>query len=224
MPSKKNTNFPLPNDTASDFEDDHFLLTYKPKIDFIEPDQEDFEPVIDDQPETIDSLRDRTKKLINGLDAAVKLIDLAQERVDKRVENSGGMVVQLDEQKDAIVIGAMKRAFPDKEDPTKIDYDCYKRVIDCVNKTSVEPPKVTAADIQAARSDPFRTSFGGSNNKQGENRPEISSPASSVSPLDLGAFQAAGVLALFALMRPLIKMEDKLEIAQHLITTPHKPI
>ena len=81
---KKDTNFPLYGDYNTDFEDDdHFILNYRPKIEFIEPAAESFEgnnTVLILEPaadaitggNTIEALRDRTQQLINGLEAAAK--------------------------------------------------------------------------------------------------------------------------------------------------------
>lgn len=176
---------------------------------------------------SLDELRDRTDQVVNGLEAVAKLSDLAQKRIDQRVNTAGGLTMKLDLVKDAHVVAAMKRKFPDKDDPTQITYDDYKRALDCVKEsapTEDSLPAVTAKDIRDAKADPNRTNFGGVNNQQGENRPEISSPISGLEPLDLNKFQKESVKALFALMLPLIAAQDKLSIAQHLITAPHKPV
>lgn len=176
---------------------------------------------------SLDELRDRTEQVVNGLEAIAKLTDLAQKRIDQRVNAAGGLTVKLDPVKEAHVIAAMKRKFPDKEDPTQITYDDYKKALDCVQQAAPSEdslPTVTAKDIRDAKADPNRTNFGGASNQQGENRPEISSPISSLEPLDLNKFQKEAVKALFALMLPLIVAQDQLSIAQHLITAPHKPI
>jgi hypothetical protein len=224
MGDKRKTNFSLWDDTASSFEDENFILTYRPKIDFIEPTQEYYEIEKEKAPDTIDSLRDKTGELVDELNAAAKLIDLTQQHVDNKVKASGGMTIKLDKTKDAMTIAAMKRTFPDKADPTQITYDDYKQAINCLNNSGPAPLKITGDDLIAAQSEPDKTDFGGINNQNGENRAEISSPASTIQPLDLDAFQKAGVLALFALMLPLIKKEDTLEIQKHLLTAPHKPI
>ena len=236
--AKKKLNIFLPNESGHDFEDQNHILTFRPKIEYVEPAPEYFEPkpvlVSDD---TIDDLRNRTAELAAGFRAISELCNLAQQRVDNRVEATGGMEVKLDPIKDAHVIAAVKRRFPHKTenqtnkgsagisstDPTVITYDDYKQAIDCVKKSSLSNPGINPADIQEAKTDPYRTNFGGIDNKKGQNRPEISSAANSVSPLDLAVFQKAGILALFALLYPLIKMEDKKEIIEHMITVPHKP-
>lgn len=223
MARKKDTNFTLPNDVGGSFEEEDFILNYRPTIEFVEPPQEAYEFPEEVPIDTIDGLRDRTQKLINGLDAAVKLADLAQKRVDERVVADGGFASQLDSVKDAQVIAAMKRRFPDKADPTRITYDDYKEALNCLQQSAVDPPAVSADDIRTAQADPYKINFGGRDNQEGQNRAELSSPASSVSPVDLEAFQKAGILALFALMLPLIKIEDTKEIVKHLATAPHKP-
>jgi hypothetical protein len=222
MARKKDTDFPLPDDVGHDFEDDHFLLNYKPVIEFVEPDAvllEDIE--VESEPETLDSLRDRTQRLVEGLNAINKLTDLAQKRVDSRVASSGGMTVNLDPVKDGHVIAAMKRLFPDKADPTKLDYQSYKEALDCINNAGPDVPTVTSADIKAAQTDPFKTDFGGLGNQNGENRPEISSPANTIEAVDLEEFQKQAVVALFALMKPLIVAADKASIQDHLVKIPH---
>jgi len=236
--AKKKLNTFLPDEIGHDFEDQDHILNYRPKIEYIEPSPEFFEykaPVKAPE-DTIDDLRDRTAKLAAGFRAVAALADLAQKRVDNRVEETGSLQVKLDPVKDAHVIAAMKRKFPHKTgdigsadvsgsvaDPTIITYEDYKQAIDCVRNSSAPPPGINPQDIQQAKTDPYRTDFGGFNNQQGENRPEISSAANSVSPLDLAVFQKAGILALFALLYPLIKQEDKKEIIEHMITVPHKP-
>ena len=278
MARKKDTNIPLPGDTDSDFTDSRDFLEYKPIIDFVEPEQENYQeayknadelqeaikvtsaaersttgitaesgtgvPELDEllrdlgereqarlkeqqEEGSLDELRDRTAQVVNGLEAVTKLVDLAQKRVDQRVNAAGGLTVKLDPVKDAHVIAAMKRKFPDKDDPTQITYDDYKKALDCSKGPDVTEdnlPVVKAKDIRDAKADPNRTNFGGIDNQHGENRPEISSPVSNLDPINLNKFQKEAVKALFALMLPLIMAQDQLSIAQHLVTAPHKPI
>lgn len=207
------------------FEDEHDILTFKPNISFVEPQQipgaqlPDFDVK---EPDTIDDLRARTKDIINQYQAVKKLTEQVKRRIDQRVINSGGVVIKLDPIKDSHIIAAMKREFPNKQDHASIDYETYK---ECLKKHEVStPPFITNQDIVDARSNPLRTDFGGFNNQRGENRPEISSLAGGIQPLDLSAFQAAGILAIFLMMLPMIIQQDDLTIAKHLITTPHRPI
>jgi len=261
MANKDDRYIPLPGDVSHDFTEEDRILNFKPTIDFVEPEQ-----VPDDQsvqetekkgPEnTLEDARKRAQNIVDGLRAVVALIDIAQARIDRRVNAavsgkagtsvgsigtnpslkggtgsagetvttasiSSGVVIKLDPTKDAHVIAAMKRRFPEKTDPTAITYEDYKQVIDCVHAHAPDAPAVSVTDMKAATTNPQRTDFGGYSNQQGENRPEVSSSANSIKPIDLEQFQYASILALFALLYPLIKMEDQLTIAQHLMTVPH---
>lgn len=226
MPPKKRTGFPLNDDTNDTFEESDFILNYKPSLNYVEPEQEPWEPPLTTEPEdeTIDSLRDRTAKLIAGLDSVVKLADLAQKRIDNRVASAGGVTIKLDPIRDSFVIAAMKRQFPEKEDPSEITHDEYKVALDRINQSSssATQQQITAQDLKDAQADPTRTDFGGLDNQAGENRTEISSPFDSVRPVDLDDFQKKAVLSLFKLMLPLIKKTDSAAIKQHKLDTPHK--
>jgi hypothetical protein len=61
----------------------------------------------------------------------------------------------------------------------------------------------SVSEIQKAELDPLRTDFGGVNNTNGENRPEISSPMN-IQPLDMPAFQQQVIQALFTTLTPMI--------------------
>lgn len=221
--AKRERELSLPGDLGHDFERQREILTFRPTIHFVEPEQIPEDPLdreSDDTP-TIDSIRQNIDDLIKSYDAIKKLADQTERRIDNRVKQAGGVEIQLDPQKDATVIAAMKRQFPDKQDPTKLDYECYKKCLKDLSAAGPEVPTVSDEDIQAAKADPLRTSFGGSDNTAGQNRPEISSPMQSISPVDLSAFQAAGIVALFGLLFPLIDAKDKAEIAQHLLSAKH---
>lgn len=226
MGKKEEQIFPFLQEPGHTFDRQDDILNFKPVIEFVEPEQipledEDF---IEPEDTTIDDLRLQTEDLINGYKALSQLIDQTQKRIDNRVSAAGGINVKLDPNKDAAAIAAMKRQFPDLDDHTTIPYDCYKKCLKDLGSKGADVPSVLDEEIKAAKTDPLRTDFGGLGNQSGENRPEISSVANVVNPIDLSAFQAAGVIALFALMFPLIKGQDLATVAQHLITTPHSPI
>ena len=269
MGDKNNKIIPGPGDIGGSFLRDDYILNYRPKIDFVEPAQEIAEKLPHVPSITIDDMRDRTKNLINGLEAVAKLNDQAQLRIDQRVRNNGGLDIKLDAKKDAVTIAAMKRRFPNKENPTIISYDDYKQALECLNNSALNVPQttskdiqgaletsqainkdipgvlngpdalnisqiisnniqgilnvpqVTSKDIQDAQADPLRTNFGGVNNLNGENRPEISSSAAGITPIDTDKFQSSAVIALFILMLPLVTEEIKKSIAIHLVTAIH---
>ncbi|RLC08699.1 MAG: hypothetical protein DRI24_22955 [Deltaproteobacteria bacterium] len=224
MARKEKTSFPLPDDIGHDFERQNDILTFRPRINFVQPEQQPLDEFVDHEielPDTIDTLRQQTEDLVEGYAAVVKLAEQAQRRIDDRVANSGNFSAKLDPKVDAAVIAAIKRCHPEHEDSTTLTFGVYKDCLTRLRQNRPRVPQVTAEDIKAAKEDPLRTDFGGYGNQHGENRPEISSAAGAVSPLDLSAFQAAGVLALFLLLFPMIKKEDKLEVAQHLASAGH---
>ena len=206
MGRKIKTRVPMPEDFGSDFERDDHILNYRPKIDFVLPPPElgpQGAKVEEPEKETIDSLRKRTADLIQGLQVANNLADLALKRIDDRVAADGGLRIHLDSLVDAPVISAIQRRFPEL-DPNYIDYHTYKKALDCLNKQAKPLPQITAADLQAAKADPLRTKFGGLDKLPGLNRPEVSSPLQVVEPIDLTEFQKNTILSLFEMLKNMI--------------------
>ena len=218
--ANKDKSFPLPDELGHSFDEEDQILHFKPNLEYIEPESVNFDPLL--MQEAIESISDnKTQAIVDAFQAVKDLAEATQQRVDNRVKALGGMDVKLDPQKDQLVIAAMKRRFPDKTDFSSISYDDYRQCIDKLNSNADVNLAPTTNDIFMAKNDILRTDFGGLNNKQGENRPEISSPANSVAPIDLDAFQKAGVIALFALMLPLIQGETHKAILEHLATAKH---
>jgi len=214
-------NLILPNQVGNSFYKEDSILNYRPTIKFIEPEQEEDEQEFVELPPTINDNKNRTQVLVDGFNNISKVLDKAQQRVDDKVKLTGGLSIKLDPIKDFNVISAMKRKFPDKKDPAVIDYEDYKKALDCINNNSPNLLNVSNADIELAKQNPLKTDFGGSNNTNGENRSDLSSPFSTVQPVDISKYQKVAVLALFAMLLPMIKAEDKKEVALHLATVPH---
>jgi hypothetical protein len=188
-------------------EQDDFVLNYRPSIDYVEPDQVTVEPPAPPTEPTLDDTKNQASKIVDSLNQVATLADALQQRIDQRVMSGGGVSIKLDPTKDQAVIAAMKRRFPDKTDPTTITYEDYRNALNCLQNQALPAPAISAADIMGAKSDPLRTDFGGLSNQAGENRPEISSPGNGVKAFDASAFQKAAVLALFAMMLPLISAQ-----------------
>jgi len=221
MGKKKDYLLPLPDDVGHDFEDDDFILNYRPVIEYVEPGQEFPDNYMEEPAEPLlDDLRNQTQGLIDANEAVGKLADLAQQRIDNRVAASGGLTIQLDPKVDGLAIAAMKRRFPG-EDPAKITYDMYKNALDCIDRQAPTPPKITDKDIRAAKADPLRKDFGGLGKQPGQNRAEVNSPMQVVEPVDLEDFQDNAVISLFALLLPMIMLQDQIAIIKHKIDTPH---
>lgn len=227
--SKSRIGSDLPGSRGDSFSDrDDYILRFKPNLSYIEPEQladEDGLLSANARTETdeISQARQRTEALIKNYDAVNKLADLAQQRIDDKVKTSGGLDIVLDPVRDAHVISALKRTFPKATDYSRITYDQYKHCLKEQSKQQVTPA-ITPKDIQDAKSDPNRVDFGGLKNPAGSNRAELSSLANSPKPIDLTAFQAAGILILFKLLRPYIQAEDEQRVARHLVEVPHRPI
>jgi hypothetical protein len=209
---------PGTGDVGHSFDKEDTILNYKPTIEYEEPLQEETDRPSTPQTNELEDLRNRTKDLISGYKAVQELVAIAKQKVDAKAAD---MEVALDPVADAAASNALKRCFPDAPDHTKITYEQYKACLTRMAKAGAMTPQVSAAEIEAAKANPLQTDFGGLGNQRGENRPEVSSPAGNVKPVDLKAFQIAGVLALFKMMWPLIKREDKLEIIQHKLDTKH---
>jgi len=195
----------LPGEVGNSFENEDYVLTYKPVIEYVAPETIELDDGIQAAvPRTIEGVRQETEDLIEGYRAIKELSEIAQQRIDQRVEAAGGLTIHLDPKADSSVIAAMKRRFPDG-DPTKITYDQYRDCLDAQRRNQVDLPLVSATDIQNAKADPFRTDFGGLGNLAGMNRAEIASPAQVVEPIDITSFQTTVVKQLFEMLTPMIK-------------------
>jgi hypothetical protein len=182
---------------------DDFILNYRPNIAYVEPEQVPEENVPKEAVPTLDIERNQASAIVNSLGAIASLCDEIQKKVDDKVNQLGGINIKLDPSRDFATISAMKRRFPDRSDPTTITYDDYRKALDCLG-TSISPMRgMSVAEIQKAQMDPLRTNFGGLDNVNGENRPEISSPLN-IQPLDIPAFQQQALIALFAKLQPMI--------------------
>jgi hypothetical protein len=214
---KQDSTFHMPSDVGHDFQEQRQTLKYKPKIFFEEPGQipeQSLNPTADEST-AIEDARSRLKDLINGYSALDKALTLAEDKLESRSQ----IDIVLDPVKDAVCCAAIKRCFPEIQDNTKISYEMYKTCLAKMN-ANAKTQTVSNADILTAKTEPLRTSFGGMGTQPGGNRTEINAP-SSVSPIDLEAFQAAGVIALFTLMLPLLTQQTAKAIGIHLASAPH---
>jgi hypothetical protein len=208
----------LPSQSGSEFDREREILNYKPTIEYEEPPgEEDGFPTPTDNSDAEDT-RKRVVSAIKSYEAIGQLAENIQGAVDQKVST---FEVQLNPSVDAHVIDAIKRCYPENKDPTKITYAMYKQCLARLGARGSNLPEVSKEDLAAAKSNPYKTDFGGMQASPGDNRPEVASPANSVQPIDLKLFQAAGIIALFKLLRPLIKLEDKKEIAEHLGSAGH---
>lgn len=200
---------------AGDFTQERDILTFKPDIEYEEPDVDilDEQP-LEDQVSTLEDARKAVDDLSNSYKAVEKLAELTQKRVDKKV---GNYVVNLDPNVDALVVEAIRRSFPEAKDPTKITFEMYKQ---CLARTNnAELPQVKAEDLAAAKQNPLKTDFSGFGAPPGMNRPEINSPAKIVEPLDMNELQQNLLKQLFELLQqfniPYIEWRFKRHLFKH---------
>lgn len=209
MARKKDQVIPLPNDVGNNFDDERDFLNFKPNIDFVSPDfipseadpQDDRFGVSDDE---IGHKKDLIENHLKEFSALVELADLAEARIDARVDALGGLDIQLDPVVDASIISAMKRTFPNDPNPQKISYAQYKAALKKISGAAKTPPTFGPTDLRAAQENPYKTDFGGAGLAPGLGRPEISSSGRVIEPLSLEDFVAAAIMALFSLLITLI--------------------
>jgi hypothetical protein len=209
MGLKERTSLPMPDELGHDFEDDHHILTFRPKIAFIQPPTQELDGgddinfPVDTSDDSIDAMRQQARELRNGYEKLHKLAEITQGRIDQRIAADGGFEMHLDPQVDAHVIAAIKRRYPDKTDPNKITVEDYKRCLSNI-ANSVTLPGIDPEAVRAAKSDPYRTDFGGYGNKPGDNRVERQTSVQGIQPLDINKFQANAIIKLFEMLKDMI--------------------
>lgn len=172
--------------------EDRGILTFRPNIAFVEPDQQP--GVIDgiDYPqfEDVQAGRQRIKKLAEAVN---KLATATQARVDQRAK---GIVIELNRDADQDAIQAMRRRFPD-DDPTKITYEQYRACRNGVigKGVSIGDQAVVSADqVKSARDTLSTGRFapGGYGTKEAENgglRPENDGQGQIIPPINIEEVQ-----------------------------------
>tara|TARA_Y100000310_G_C20685627_1_gene818746 strand:- start:53 stop:724 length:672 start_codon:yes stop_codon:yes gene_type:complete len=209
----------LPGDVGHDFEDEHDILTSRPKIEWDPPAPEEGDEKVAVADPIIQENRQRAEGIIEGYKRVAKLTDELQKKIDDRVKKLGGLEVELDPVKDAATISAIKRRFPEVKDPTKLDYATYKKALACA-KPKLSVPALTTADILKARQNPTTTGLGGFGEKPGALRSQNTGPSFG-NPVDLEEFQKNATLDLFKMMEELIKGTAQGQVLQHELSKKH---
>lgn len=189
------------------------ILSYRPNITFVEPDQQpgEIEAIEEaEQAEEVQDLRDKAKRLasaVNTLAAAV------QAKADIKAKD---MVIKLDPVADAAVVASVKRMYGhEKINPYEITYDQYKRCKERMREKGEELGErmtISTADIQKIKdavsspssslpgsdsvleglTEPF-SQLGGFNTEAARNgglRPELQDKAQIIEPIDMEVLQA----------------------------------
>lgn len=179
--------------------DNRDILTFRPNIRYIEPEQQPGE--IDALPPEvpIEDIRAEKNKVKRLAETVNKLATAVQAKADERAK---GMKIKLDPKVDAPTIAAMKRMHPDA-DPTEITYEQYRQCKDRLRAKGEELGKRAAISMDDVRNAANAMSsdagvlaaasqMGGFNTKAartGGLRPELDENAQIIEPLDIEEFQ-----------------------------------
>lgn len=177
MAKRKNQNFSSQRD----------ILNFRPLIQFVEPDQIQNENIVRIEPQTIDSIKSDTDKLIENYKQIEDLSNQAQAKIDLRAKN---LVVKLDPAADGHIIEAIRRHFRDPNKDT-ITYDDYRECLDHIN----DQANFSTRD-DGVVDDLFRTDFGGSG------RPELQPNTQTIEPINLADFKIDMIEKLLDLLGP----------------------
>ena len=214
MSLKKNQTIVLPSDLGSDFTTEDKVLNYRPSINYEEPPEEEGDSLIQDFPAELAEKQKRLIQAINAYDRIEKLADALQDMIDKRVAALGGLEVKLDPKKDATTIAAIRRLFPEKKDPTKLNYEMYKKCLACEQKKKTSIPLVTPEMVLAATANPNNTNLGGLGANPGDLRQEITNPLAN-DIVDLEEFQEKATQDMFKMMEDLVSLNSQAAVKIH---------
>lgn len=202
-----------------DFSNTRSILSRRPRILFVEPDQVPGEqsPTAPTPP-AVELLerKEQLQTVVKQYQRLEQLSDLAQKRIDAKAKD---VKMCLDPEVDSHVIASLQRKFGDVT--PCVTYEQYKI---CVQQLSALGQKaavtVTPEDLAAAAADPNRTSFGGYTKETGAMRPELQYK-SPVKPISMDKFQKDGTKKLFKMLLPMITKLTDSKILTHLLTAPH---
>ncbi len=162
------------------------ILNFRPNIHFVEPEQVDDPKLPAPEPvQTLDQIKTDVSDLISNYKNVQTQADDIQSQIDDKAKN---VIIQLDPKQDSLIIQIIRRHF---NDPNKnsITYDDY---VSCLNEINTQAlsqvTTVDQTDILSAASDPNRDVFGALGTQSGLARPELSSHAQVIPPLDMNAF------------------------------------
>lgn len=140
---------------------DRDLLTFRPDINYIEPDVQPGEitPVSEDLPQ-LEDVQEKRRKVMKLAHAADLLATFMQARADEKAQD---MVIKLDPKADATVIQSMLRRFPGA-DPNRITYPQYRACKDSmreIGKQIARKANITPDQINEVREDAVNMLGGG---------------------------------------------------------------
>lgn len=176
-------------------DNDRDLLSFRPKIDYVEPDIKPglIDPIVEDVPQ-LEDIENRRRQVVRLAKAVDTLSAFLQARADEKAKD---LKIKLDPAIDAAAIQAMARKFPGS-DPTQITYQQYRSCKDNMRDTGLNVARqalVTSDDVAKVRDDAVNIQNlkpGGYNTEAANNgglRPELDRKMRIIEPLDIKDIQ-----------------------------------
>jgi len=170
------------------------ILKFRPKIDFVEPEQEEV-PIEPIKPKVeFEEIKDRRKKIKAYANALNTLAQVVQGLID---DSADGVTIELNPGVDVAAIQSMRRTYPDAL-ASRITYAQFKQCEDNKRKHAEEVSQkstISQDEVAKAREDLIRNKdvpIGGIGTPEAENgglRPELDKRNQLVEPIDLDSFQ-----------------------------------
>ncbi len=176
------------------------VLTFRPKINFIEPDQEPSPIEAEADLPSSQNVADRRQRIKKLADAVDLLAGLTQKKIDNKAK---GQIIKLDPKVDIATIQSMRRTYPDSDlnpnnDFTQITYQQYKRCRDNIRKYGqrVGAKAVISKDEISKAKEDFLSGkpgmgmgIGTEKATTGGLRPELDKRSQIIEPIDIDEFQ-----------------------------------
>ena len=167
------------------------ILKFRPKIDFIEPEQEP--GVIEGEPAapTVEEVADRRQRIKKLAEAVNTLAAVVQERIDKKAKDQ---IIRLDPGIDAAAMQAMRRTYGVDD---VITYEQYKGCKDRLRKhgeqmalkATISKEKVRKAKEDMLKGKVSIAGVGTDKAATGGLRPELDENNQVIEPLNMDEFQ-----------------------------------
>jgi hypothetical protein len=191
------------------------ILNFRPKINFVEPDQQDspIEPQLEEAtPLQIEEKRVQVKNLADSVN---KLAQAVQFKIDNK---SKDQIVILDSGVDNAVIRSLRRSYPDANNFDRITYAQYKKCRDRLRDYAAGVSlraAINQEEINSAKSqmDQGKYTVGGIGTEAATNgglRPELDDKNRLIDPVDIEQFQEDLLIMLFNMLwdtfiKPILK-------------------
>lgn len=171
------------------------LLDFRPKIEFIEPEQQDSPIIAAPDKTSLEEVNNKRLKIKNLADSVNNLAQAVQLKIN---DKSKDQLIILDSQVDNAVIRALRRSYPNASNFDRVTFEQYKKCRDSLREYSEKVAlrsAISGADIDDAKDQMSSGKFivGGIGTEEATNgglRPELDEKNRLVEPLDMEGVQA----------------------------------